>query len=417
MGAPKRFSIVPGILVPEHTAVQCAQQKGSQLVPDRRASAAVATWAYLVNHVLLIMISLLTGRLFYDVAGQSTGLASLWERWDVLWYMRLAVHGYTWYPPPVQSDVAFFPLFPLLMHATSIVTALPVYASGLLVTNVSFLAALYVFHRLVLVDFDADTADRAVYYLAVFPTALFFFAAYSEAFYLLCCVGCIYALRLRRWWLAGLCGMAACLTRQLGIALVIPFALELHDALRHEYHPAAWLKSVPALFLLPAGLLAFMTYLQVRFGDALLFLRAEEAWHRIFALPWQGLLEDAGRAVHPLMQYGPHTRNSLAAQSLMDVAFALLFLGLIAWGSMQLRRSYTAYAGVVLCAVLMTPTAAPGQPLALLSIARFELTLFPPFIALGLLGRSRPTDRLITVCSVGLLALFTVVFVRGRWIA
>ncbi len=363
------------------------------------------------------MISLLTGRLFYDVAGHAVGLAALWERWDVLWYVRVANHGYSWQAPPVQSDVAFFPLFPLLTHVTSLVTAIPAYESGLLVTNISFLACLYVFHRLVLIDFDVDTADRAVFYLAVFPTALFFFAAYSESLYLLCCVGCLCALRLRRWWLAGFCGMAACLTRQLGVALVIPFALELYDALRDESKPDGWLKVAPALLLVPTGLLTYMVYLQARFGDALLFLRAQEAWHRVFALPWQGLLEDAGRIMHPLAQYSPHTRNSLAAQSLVDVAFALLFLGLIAWGSTRLRRSYTAYASAVMLVVLMSPTAMPGQPLALLSIARFDLTVFPPFIALALLGRPRASDRLITVCSVGLLALFTIVFVRGRWIA
>jgi Gpi18-like mannosyltransferase len=386
-------------------------------VPARRSSWAVALYAFLANHVLLIVVSLLTGRLFYDVAGQATSLQALWERWDVLWYLRIANHGYAWYPPPIQSDVAFFPLYPLSMHVTSLLTTLPAYQSGLLVSNCCFFAALYVFHRLVLVDFDAETADRAVYYLAVFPTALFFFTAYSESLYLLCCVGCLYALRLRRWWLAGLCGMAACLTRQLGIMLVIPFAFELYGTLRYERRIHSWLEAASALLLVPAGVLCYITYLQVRFGDALLFLRAQEAWHRVFALPWQGLIQDAGRMVHLVGHFSMHTRNSLAAQSALEVAFALLFICLIAWGSTRLRPSYTAYACAVFLAVLMSPTASPAQPLALLSIERFEVTLFPPFITLAVLGRGRGSDRLITTLSVGLLVLFTIVFVRGRWIA
>jgi hypothetical protein len=193
--------------------------------------------------------------------------------------------------------------------------------------------------------------------------------------------------------------------------------MEAYDALRRERRADAWLRAVPALVLVPAGLLSFMTYLQLRFGDGLLFLRAQAAWHRVFALPWRGLLEDAGRITDPLTQYAPHTRNSLAVQSLLDVVFALLFICLIAWGAARLRRSYTVYAACVFLAVLMSPTSTPGQPLALLSIARFDVTLFPPFIALALLGRSRTADRLITVCFVSLLALFTIVFVRGRWIA
>lgn len=396
----------------------CAEhQMATNQIPVRRSSGAVAFYAFLANHALLIVISLLTGRLFYDVAGQAVSLSALWERWDVLWYLRIADHGYTWFSPPIQSDVAFFPLYPLSMHVTSVVTALPAFESGLLVSNCCFLAALYVLHRLVLLDFDADTADRAVYYLAVFPTALFFFTAYSEALYMLCCVGCVYALRLRRWWLAGLCGMAACLTRQLGIALIIPYFLELYSTLRREQRRGILQQAVPAMLLIPAGILSYMTYLQLRFGDAMLFLRAQQAWHRVFALPWQGVLDDANRIVHPAMQFSPHTRNSLATQSLLDVVFVLLFVYLIAWGSTRLRLSYTAYASTVFLAVLMTPTASPGQPLALLSISRFEVTLFPPFIALAVLGRSRAMDKLITILSVGLLALFTVVFVRGRWIA
>ncbi len=271
-------SVMPETVLPEHRTVRKAQLATSRPTTlERRSSGAVAASAFLVNHALLILISLLTGRLFYDVAGQATGLGPLWERWDTLWYIRVADHGYSWYPPPIQSDVAFFPLYPLLMHVTSLATGLPTSVSGLVVTNVSFLAALYVFHRLVLVEYDAETADRAVFYVAVFPTALFFFAAYAESLYLLCCVGCVYALHLRRWWLAGLCGMAACLTRQLGIVLVIPFALEVCDAVRPERRLDAWLHAAPALLLVPAGLLTYMTYLQLRFDDALLFLRAQAA--------------------------------------------------------------------------------------------------------------------------------------------
>jgi hypothetical protein len=376
----------------------------------------LAVQVFVANHVILAIISLLTGRLFYDVVGQVQDLFPLWERWDVLWYERVAMAGYSWHPPPVQSDVAFFPLYPLSMHVLSVLTTMPAYAAGLVVANLSFLGALYVVHRLVLVDFEGEVADRTVYYLGIFPTALFFFTAYSEALYLLCCAGCIYALRLRRWWLAGLCGMAATLTRQLGLLLVLPFVVEVLASWQGPRWTRLWPRLLPAL-LVPAGLLAFMAYLQVRLGDAFLFFRAQAAWDRGLAPPWQGLLNDFGRVLQPVTGFPAHTRASLQMQSLLNVVFALLFIGLVVFGATNLRKSYTVYSAGVLLAILMTPAVSSGQPLALLSITRFEVTIFPPFMVLGLAGRSHPVDRFIMICSVGLLTLFTIVFVRGKWIA
>ena len=57
------------------------------------------------------------------------------------------------------------------------------------------------------------------------------------------------------------------------------------------------------------------------------------------------------------------------------------------------------------------------QPLALLSVSRFAVTLFPPFIVLALLTRRGGVDRLALALSVALLTLFTLIYLRGRWIA
>lgn len=392
-------------------------QADSAVDPGRRRGLALALEVFLANHLLLIAISLLTSKLFYDVLGRSQTLFSLWQRWDVLWYLHLANSGYSWYAPPIQSDVAFFPLYPLSIHLLTLLTPLSAYAAALLVSNACFLAALYYLHRLVLHDFDSQVAERTLYYLAFFPTALFFFTAYSESLYLLCCVGCLYALRQRRWWLAGACGMAATLTRQLGILLVVPFLYELYEQYGQAHARPPWGRLLPALALIPSGLATYMAYLQLRFGNALLFLRAESAWHRVLAPPWQGVLDDASRVVHPIGRFSAHTRGALQAQSCLNVAFVLGFLALAVVGVSLLPRAYSWYAAAVLLAVLASPTTGSSQPLAMLSVARFEVTLVPPFITMALIGRSRPADRLFLTTFTGLLVLFTIVFIRGRWIA
>ncbi|HVA90777.1 MAG TPA: mannosyltransferase family protein [Chloroflexota bacterium] len=383
-----------------------------------RGSMALMLQVFLINRGILTLISLLTSKLFYDVPGRDHGLLALWHRWDVLWFVQIADHGYTWSAPPIQSDVAFFPLFPFAMHVLSLISPFSAYGAGLLIANLSFAATLYFFHRLLLRDFEAAVAERAVYYLGLFPTALFFYASYSEALYLLCCIGCIYALRLRRWWVAGVCGMGAALTRQLGLLLVVPFAMEALEYYRHRprdeferYSP--WL----ALSLAPAGLIAYMVYLQARFGDAFLFLRAQAAWHRGLALPWEGIALDMSRIVHLPGHFSAHTQGALEATSWLDISFLGLFLILIGLGVRWLPRSYSVYGGACMVAILVAPATGQGQPLALLSISRFELTIFPPFIVLALLGRSPVVDRVVQAISVSLLVLFTILFVRGRWVA
>lgn len=58
-----------------------------------------------------------------------------------------------------------------------------------------------VFYRLIAEDFTLDRAWRSVFYLAVFPTAFFFAAAYNEALFLFFALLSFYYMRRGHWWL------------------------------------------------------------------------------------------------------------------------------------------------------------------------------------------------------------------------
>ncbi len=246
-----------------------------------RAAASV----FVTTRLILLVVSLLAGRLAPGRRVAAPTLAALWNHWDVRWYVYLADHGYLWRPPPAQSDLAFFPLYPVLMHLLTLLTPLSAFAAGVLVAHLSFALALYLLHRLVGRDYGAAVAERTLWFLGLWPTALFFFTAYAEALFLACSVGCVYALRLRRWWLAGLCGAAAALTRQLGVLLLVPFLVEYGAACGWPRRPLprragpVMARGTPphqtalpppagrdlgAALLIPAGLLPFVLYLQLR---------------------------------------------------------------------------------------------------------------------------------------------------------
>jgi len=153
-----------------------------------------------------------------------TTFLSSWQQWDAAVYVRIAQFGYQ---PPF--DFAFFPLFPLLISL--IAHLLPgswnYLAAGMLLSNAALLGALFIIYQLSGEAAGEQVARRTLLYLCIFPTAFFFFAAYNESLFILLTAGAFLALQRQRWWLAGLLGGLAALTRSTGVLLIIPYLYQL----------------------------------------------------------------------------------------------------------------------------------------------------------------------------------------------
>ena len=63
-------------------------------------------------------------------------------------------------------------------------------------------------------------------YLTLFPSAFFLFAGYTEALFLALAIWCVVVARRGGWWQAGVLGLLASLTRQVGLLLIIPYLYE-----------------------------------------------------------------------------------------------------------------------------------------------------------------------------------------------
>jgi len=149
---------------------------------------------------------------------------------DGRWYKQIAAEGYK-YDPDKGTNIAFFPVYPLLGRALVSVTGLRAEAALLIVSNLSFLAALAMLARYVRERYPnspTDLSDYTVLTAAIFPTGCFFRLAYSESTFLLLAVLAMYAMR-RRWplWAIALIVGLATATRPVGVALLAPFAIHL----------------------------------------------------------------------------------------------------------------------------------------------------------------------------------------------
>jgi hypothetical protein len=328
------------------------------------------------------------------------------SRWDTGFYLSIADEGYQYYGERLPS-VAFFPLLPLLIRAIKPLTGGDSLVAGLLITNAALLGASALLYRLACEEWGPDVAGRAVWYCLIFPPALFGSAIYSESLFLLCALGALYAARHGRWGLVGPLGIAATLTRLLGLSVVPLLVLEWWQQRRAR--PAGAQPGETALFsalLAPLGTVAYMLYLKIAFGDPLAFAHAAAQWGREPQSPLQTVLAmlqaPAGGWLTALFA------GRLPLDNWIDLLFVLLFLALglaLVW-----QRRWGEGAFVLLGTLL------PLSSGLLMSQRRYVWVLFPVYILLARWGARPWFDRALTAFSLLGLALFTALFANWYWV-
>ena len=109
--------------------------------------------------------------------GKNFSLVGL-VRWDAGWYLSIAERGY-WFDPQRSSNVAFFPLFPLLIKVVALLTG-NVVVAGLLVANVAALGATVALWRWVRAEAGPAAAESSVLWRLVYPFSFFLHSIYAE---------------------------------------------------------------------------------------------------------------------------------------------------------------------------------------------------------------------------------------------
>jgi hypothetical protein len=368
---------------------------------------------FLATRLAFLMLTYFGRALLHDPAlvgnnrlGFSGYLLDSWFYRDSQWFLGIVQNGYTYNGAGHRSPVAFFPLYPATVKLLQGVTSINPGLMAMIVSNLAFLGALIYMQKLCTLEFGDVVARRAVFYMAIFPTAFFTFAPYSESLYLMLSIASLYYMRCERWWLAGLFGGFAAAERILGVLLAIPFAWEYVRRRGFAWRKLDW--DVVAGALIPAGLLSYMVYLDGLTGDPLAFVHAEAGWYRVSRAPWEVLITSLrdiplSAANHPYFQ----------AHSLIENGCVLGALLLLAAGARSLPGSFTLYGFACLAALVSSPIITSDIPLQ--SISRYVLVLIPMYMVLAKLG-SRPIfDRLYVLLSVGGLAIFTALFVNHMW--
>ena len=198
---------------------------------------------------------------------------------DATRYLDIAQHGYV-REGENAINLVFFPLYPLLTRILGIVTG-NLALSAMVISQASYVGASILLYELILLDGDSRCAWDGVLILALYPFSMFVMGVFTEGLFLLLTVGCLYALRKRRFFLAGAVGFLAALTRIQGVLLLLPALCEW-VFLRFGPKKRKIRIGDAGLMLIPAGFGVYLLINAVLHGNCFQFLKFEagEPWYQ-----------------------------------------------------------------------------------------------------------------------------------------
>jgi hypothetical protein len=344
----------------------------------------------------------ITAFLFEFFTGGHRTLPWAMCNWDCHWYLTIINGGYhaapiltPHHPTSDPANWAFFPFFPVLSGLIANLTGMSGLMAAYLVSNLSLLFALVFLFQYSRKLFSEETSRFIVMAIAFSPFSYYFSAAYTESPYFLFMIGAFYFARNGAWITAGFFAAFLTATRNLGVTIFFSFLIlavkqfGFRSLIRLQ---GGSHRAVLALALVPLGLFAYMFYLYQHVGDPLAFLHVQAAWGN----------EKLG---NPLMvMWRAMSEQGLCGKFRAGSGILGLVAGVYLW-----RKGLAAEALIPILGTLIPFAVRPN------SMQRYVLTLFPVFVALGMVTENRSRLRRgLLIAFVLICAYFIGAFVGGR---
>jgi hypothetical protein len=315
-----------------------------------------------------------------DLAPHYSRLESAPAHFDGIHYLRIMAKGYD-----DEGEQAFFPVYPLAIRAVSW-TGLDPILSALLINLLCLLGLTTLISR------------RSLLLLLSFPASLFFMAVYTEPLFIFLLALSWSLLAKKQYLYAALTIGLLSGVKIVGIAMVIPLMIAL------------WPNIARIILYLPlatSGLISYMTYLWLRFGDPLKFFHVQPMFgggrsgDTLILLP-----QILYRYARMILTFD---FNSFAYARLWWELLSFLLFG---WLLFLWRKHLSLSAWWYCLVAILLPTLSG----TLSSFPRYALAALPIFT----LAASRLSHRnylLVVTANTTLLIAMILVFVRGWFVA
>jgi hypothetical protein len=395
---------------------------------------------FYIWRMVLFIISILSYKFFtYDPSfpyanvilndfGLSQWLFS-WGSFDGVHYITIIDRGYE----SAALIQAFFPAFPMIVRFLNLVINNTL-ISGLLVSNLSFLLFLFIWYLFIEKRYSSKLASLSTLIILLFPSSLFFGAIYNESLFLLSVILSFWFAESKKYFLAVIFIALASATRIVGIFLIPAILIEIvfedynfqnlfssmFNKNKKELKKLSTkfkknlssinkkLKPIGIISLGSLGLISYMLFLYLKFGDPLYFFHVQSE----FGGTRQESLVSYPRVVYRYIKILLTARpfNLIYFSSVKELVVGVFGLATILLSFKKVKFSYFIFALIAFILPTLTGTFS--------SMSRYILVSFPIFIVLaGWVERSKFFRYTWFIFSGILLILNTMLFIQGHWVA
>lgn len=323
--------------------------------------------------------------------GQNFNYFLSWAQWDGGHYFDIATSGYS-----KLTDYAFFPLYPLLARLLGNLLFNNYLLAGLFLSNIFFLAFLYLFFKIIKERYSRETALTSLITLLVFPTTFFAVSFYSESLFLLILTLFFYFLDKNKFLTSSILVSVASLTRLFGIILVVPLFYKY--LLSFDPRRIRGLLNLSTAFY---GISIYSLYLFAKLNDPFKFINIQSLWQREITDPISTLFS----YIWPIITF-----ESRPVNDYFDLSLSLIFFVVLILGTKKLPSTWWIFSLLVILIPASTNT--------LTSMPRYLLSCLGASIIIGQYLKTRPRLRIVLwSVSLSLQVILASRFINGYWVA
>ena len=319
-----------------------------------------------------------------------------WLRWDTAWYLRIAKFGY----PAFEQSLAFAPLYPIMVSLIGKILGGEYLLGSLVISWSAFFGCCMILEKNIFKHSEGSTS-KGIRAMLFFPTALFFFAGYSESlFFLLLLISWQFG-RQGRWPLVGISGALAVLTRFFGIILVLPFFAMWWQQHREK---KTSLLTVLWLGIMPLALVSWFEFTLVKYGSYPT-TALSKGWALHADWPWVGIVGNLNTIFSQSENAGYTTFLNLIVVIIASISVIWCY-----------KKKYLAEIILIISFLFVSLTKVLDNGL-LTSTSRYILPVFPMYAMLGESFKHPIVGRILQYSSLVLLLLNSWIFFSWKWLA
>lgn len=226
------------------------------------------------------------------------------------------------------------------------------------------------FYNLTKFKFGPIVAKKALLLFCAFPSSIFLLAGYTEGIFFVFALSAVLLFLKKKYVFASLAVMFAASTRMVGLCLLPMFLFATESRLKKSLH----------LFIGMAGLILYLVFLQVQFGDFTIVAKAQNNWCTVkqnckVAYWGETIIKNAAHESEDIIRSG----FTIVGQ---ELAFTLLFLIMTipVYMAFGLPVFFYTILSILLPLVSMNST---------FSMVRYVYAAFPVFMVLPLYVKNR----------------------------